>query len=141
VNVTLYYGPNYVYESATALLIPPQTSLSMVVTAQTGYPIIQYGAGGVAAGKASSNPGAVPPNSAQGQQTTQGATVTPQGNVGSGQNARLGSIPPIPAADLGGASVAQPSTSTPSVSLLAIGTLALAGAIAATVGIAISKRR
>ena len=40
VNVTLYYSPNYVYLSASALLIPPQTSLSMVLTAQTQYPLI-----------------------------------------------------------------------------------------------------
>jgi len=144
VNVTLYYGPNYVYESATALLIPPQASLRMVVTAQTGYPVIQYGAGGVAVGKASAGPGAVPPNSAQSQQTTtQGAPVTPQGNGASSPNARLGSIPPIQASDLAAATIAQPSAGaagTPSVNLLALGTLALAGAIAATVGVALSKR-
>ena len=40
VNVTLYYSPNYVYLSASALLLPPQTSLSMVLTAQTQSPPI-----------------------------------------------------------------------------------------------------
>jgi hypothetical protein len=141
VNVTLYYGPTYVYESATALLIPPQNSLSMVVTAQTGYPMIPYGAGPIGADKVAASQGAVPPNSVQGQQTSQGAPAAAQGNGGSSPNARLSSIPPIPASDLGAVSTTQPSSGTPSVSLLAIGTLALAGAIAATVGIAISKTR
>jgi hypothetical protein len=136
VNVTLYYGPNYVYESATALLIPPQTSLNMVVTAQTGYPVMQYGAGPIAADKTTANPGAVPPNSVQGKQTSPA-----QGNGGPSLNAPLGSIPPIPASDLGASSTTQPSSSTPTVNLLAIGTLALAGAIAAIVGIGISKSR
>ncbi len=45
VNVTVYYSPNYVYLSASALLIPPQTSLSMVLSAQTQSPPILYGAG------------------------------------------------------------------------------------------------
>jgi hypothetical protein len=141
VNVTLYYGPNYVYESATALLIPPQTSLNMVVTAQTGYPVTMYGAGPIAADKASSNPGALPPNSIQGQHTSQGVPAIAQGNGASSPNAPLGSIPPFPTSDLGATSTTQPSSSTPSVSLFAIGTLALAGAIAATVGIAISRTR
>ena len=136
VNVTLYYGPNYVYESATALLIPPQTSLSMVVTAQTGYPMILYGAGPAVAGQTTVNPGDVRAGSVQGQQTSQGAPSAAQGN-GASPNARLSPIPPIPSSDLG----TRPSSGTPSVSLLAIGTLALAGAIAATVGIAISKTR
>ena len=141
VNVTLYYGPNYVYESATALLIPPQTSLSMVVTAQTGYPVIPYGAGPMVAGQATVNPGDVRAGSVQGQQTSQGAPAAAQGNGGSSPNAGLSPIPPITASDLGALSPTQASSGTPSVSLLAIGTLALAGAIAATVGIAISKTR
>jgi hypothetical protein len=152
VNVTLYYGPSYVYESATALLIPPQTSLNMVVTAQTGYPMIPYGVGPIAAGQATVSSGygagavAVPPNSVQAQQTSQGAPAAAgapsaaQGNSNSSLNAALASIPPIPASDLGAPST-QPISSTPSVSLMAIGTLALAGAIAATVGIVISKKR
>src|SRR6267143_1276498 len=141
VNLTLYYSPTYVYESATALLIPPQNGLSMVVTAQTGYPMIPYGAGPIGADKVAASQGAVPPNSVQGQQTSQGAPAAAQGNGGSSPNARPSSIPPIPASDLGAVSTTQPSSGTPSVSLLAIGTLALAGAIAATVGIAISKTR
>jgi hypothetical protein len=141
VNVTLYYGPTYVYESATALLIPPQTSLSLVMTAQIGYPMIPYGPGPMVAGQTTPNPGAVPPNSIQGQKTSLGAPSAAQGNGGSSLNAPLGSIPPIPASDLGASSTIQPSSNTPSISLLAIGTLALAGAIAAIVGIAISKSR
>jgi hypothetical protein len=141
VNITLYYGPNYVYESATALLIPPQTSLSMVLTAQTGYPIIPYGAGPMVAGQATPSPGDARAGSVQGQQTSQGAPAAAQGNGGSSPNAQLSSIPPIPASDLGALPTTQPSSGAPSVSLLAIGTLALAGAIAATVGLAISKTR
>lgn len=143
VNVTLYYGPSYVYESATALLIPPQTSLGMVVTAQTGYPMIPYGVGPVAADKATVSPGAVPPNSVQGQQTSQGAgaPAPAQGSGGPSPNAQPSSIPPIPASYTGAPSTTQSSSGTPSVSLLAVGTLALAGAIAATVGVAISKTR
>jgi len=140
VNVTLYYGPNYVYESATALLIPPQNSLNMVVTAQTGYPVVPYGAGPMVAGQAAVNPGDVRAGSVQGQQTSQGAPAAARGN-GASPNARLSPIPPIPTSDFGALSPTQPSSGTPSVSLLAIGTLALAGAIAATVGIAISKTR
>jgi hypothetical protein len=142
VNVTIYYSPSYVYESATALLIPPQTSLSMVVTAQTGYPIIPYGAGVASSGAPTSASG-LPPNSIQGQGQTaaQGAPASVQANGAS--SAPLTSIPPIPASDVGAAAPAttQQSSSTPSISVLAIGTLALAGAIAAIVGIAISRRR
>ena len=144
VNVTIYYSPSYVYESATALLIPPQTSLSMVVTAQTGYPVIPYGAG-VASSGAPAGVSSLPPNSIQGQGQTvaQGAPATAQAGGASTVTAPLTSIPPIPASDVGAAatSTTQASSSIPGISLLAVGTLALAGAIAAIVGIAISRRR
>jgi hypothetical protein len=52
VNVTLYYSPSYVYVSATALLVPPQTSLKMLVTAQTEYQMIPYAAGSASSGSA-----------------------------------------------------------------------------------------
>ena len=55
VNVTLYYSPNYVYLSASALLVPPQTSLSMVVIAQTADPVIPYAVGATASGQATTN--------------------------------------------------------------------------------------
>jgi hypothetical protein len=141
VNVTIYYSPSYVYESATALLIPPQASLSMVMTAQTGYPIIPYGVGATASG-APTSAGGLSTSPIQGQTASQAAT-TAQGNGASSPTPALTSIPPIPASDVGApaTSTTQPSSSTPSVSLLAIGTLALVGAIAAIVGIAIKSRR
>jgi hypothetical protein len=144
VNVTIYYSPSYVYESATALLIPPQTSLSMVVTAQTGYPVIPYAAGSASSGAPTSVNG-LPPNSIQGQGQTvaQGGPASTPANGASTASPPLTSIPPIPASDVAAAAPAttQQSSSTPSISILAVGTLALAGAIAAIVGIAIARRR
>lgn len=146
VNVTIYYSPSYVYESATALLIPPQTSLSLVATAQTGYPIIPYASGVASSGAAipgqapTTNAGGLP--SVQGQTTSQAtSTAAAQGNGASSGNAQLTSIPPIPTSDVAAPAPSQPASSAPSISVLAVGTLALAGAIAAVVGIAISKAR
>ena len=142
VNVTLYYSPNYVYLSATALLIPPQAALGMVVTAQTQPQLIPYAAGAAAPGLAATNAVAAPPNSSQGQPASQATIATGAGNGSSNQTSQLTSIPPIPTSDLGAPPVsAQSTTNAPGVSLLTIGTIALAAAIAATVGIVISKTR
>jgi len=137
VNVTLYYSPNYVYETATALLVPPQTSLSMVVTAQASNQLIPYAVSSAASGQGATSAvtGAAPA-----QQASQGAGGT-LNNASSSTTAQTTSIPPIPASDLGAASSSQPSSTAPSVSLLAVGTLALAAAVAAIVGIAIAKRK
>jgi len=132
VNVTLYYSPNYVYLSASALLLPPQTSLSMVLSAQTQSPLILY-----AAGSASSTSS---PNSSQVQQGAQGAAA-PASNGASRTAAQISAIPPIPKSDLGSATSTKSSSNISSVTLLEIGTLALAGAVAAIVGIAISRAR
>ena len=132
VNVTLYYSPNYVYLSASALLIPPQTSLSMVLTAQTQPPLTPF-----AEGSASST---ASPNSSQVQQGSQGAAGTPS-NSRSTTTAQIAAIPPIPASDLASSASVQLSSNASGVTLLAIGTLALAGAVAAIVGIAISRTR
>jgi hypothetical protein len=136
VNVTLYYSPNYVYLSASALLIPPQTSLNMVLSAQTQSPLIPF-----AVGSASSVTS--PPNSSpqvgQGSQGAAAAAALSSG--GSTMTARISAIPPIPASDLGSLTPARPPSNISGVSLLTIGTLALAGAAAAIVGIAISKAR
>ena len=137
VNVTLYYSPNYVYLSASALLIPPETSLSMVLSAQTQYPLIPY-----AAGSASSS---ASPNSSQIQQGSQGAAapavaVAPSSD-GSKTTAQISAIPPIPASDLGSPASTRPASNISGVSLLTIGTLALAGGLAAMVGIAISRTK
>ncbi|MDA4116655.1 MAG: hypothetical protein OK442_08920 [Thaumarchaeota archaeon] len=130
VNVTLYYSPNYVYLSASALLLPPQTSLSMVLTAQTQSPPILY-----AAGSASS---AASPNSSQEQPGAQGAAVATS-NGASRAAAQIAAIPPIPASAL--VSQAKSPSNIPGVTLLAIGTIAVAGALAAVVGIAISRSK
>jgi hypothetical protein len=132
VNVTLYYSPNYVYLSASALLVPPQTSLSMVLSAQTQSPLIPYAVG--------SSASVAPPGSSQGQPGLQGAPGA-LNNAGSTTTAQLAAIPPIPASDIGSHASTQPSSNSSSVTLLAIGTVALAGAIAAIVGIAISRTR
>ncbi len=129
VNVTLYYSPNYVYLSASALLLPPLTSLSVVLTAQT-QPRILY-----AAGSASST---ASPNSSQAPEGPQGAA----GAVRSGTStttAQIAAIPPIPSSAIGAAS--RPSSSTSGVTVLVVGALALAGAVAAILGIAISRTR
>lgn len=138
VNVTVYYSPSYVYLSASALLIPPQTSLSMVLSAQTPYQRILYGAG--AASSVST------PNSSQVQPGAQaGAAVATSGDSGSNATAKIAAIPPIPAsAHASSASTpasSQAASSPSGVTLLAIGTLAVAGAAAAIVGVAISKSR
>jgi hypothetical protein len=137
VNVTVYYSPSYVYESAAALLIPPQASLGMVLAAQTGYPIFPYGAGASASGAPTSVGGA--PNSVQAQTASQGAP----GNGALTAAAPPASIPPFLASDVGAhaATTAETTPTAPGVNLLAIGTLALAGAIAAVVGVAISRAR
>jgi hypothetical protein len=131
VNVTLYYSPNYVYLSASALLIPPQTSVSMILSAQTQSPLIPF-----AVGSASS----VAPNSTPIPQGSQGAAAA-RSSGGSTTTAQISAIPPIPASDLGSPVSVRPASSISGVSLLTIGTLALAGGVAAIVGIAISRTR
>lgn len=135
VNVTLYYSPNYVYLSATALLVPPRATLSMVMTAQTESRTIPYAVGAAASGQGTTDAATVPPNSSQ------VAIAGGSGNGSSSQTAQTTSIPPIPASDLEAPAGVQSTSNTPGVNLLTIGTLALAGAIAATVGIVISKSR
>lgn len=140
VNVTVYYSPSYVYLSASALLIPPQTSLSMVLSAQTPYQRILYGAGSASSVST--------PNSSQGQPGAQvgaaGAAVAPS-DSGSNATAQIAAIPPIPASahtSSASSQASSPVSSNPSgVTLLAIGTLAIAGAVAAIVGLAISRTR
>jgi hypothetical protein len=141
VNVTLYYSPNYVYLSASALLIPPKTSLSMVLTAQTQSPIIPYAVGSTAAGSslgASPNSSQIPQGS---QGAAAGAAAGAPSSARSTTTAQLSAIPPIPASDLGSPVSARPASTISGVSLLTIGTLALAGGVAAIVGIAISKTK
>jgi hypothetical protein len=131
VNVTLYYSPNYVYLSASALLLPPQTSLSMVLTAQTQPPSILYAAGSVSS--------TVSPNSSQGQQPgAQGAAVADTSGASS-TAAQIAAIPPIPA--VAPVSQAKSPSDISGVTLLAIGTIAVAGALAAVVGVAISRAK
>lgn len=143
VNVTIYYSPTYVYETATALLIPPTNSLRMVLTAQQGYPVIPYAAGVSAGAPGQAIPGAqggLPPNSAQGQVSQGapgGAQSAPAASSATSTN-QMASIPPLPA-DLHVSTQASPTA--PTISLLTLGTLALAGAIAAVVGIGIAKTR
>ena len=132
VNVTLYYSPNYVYLSASALLLPPQTSLSMVLTAQTQPPPILY-----VAGSASST---ASPNSSQAQPGAQGGAAASTGGASS-TDAQIATIPPIPAYALGSQAPTRPLSNVSGVTLLAIGTIAIAGALAAVVGIAISRVR
>jgi len=142
VNVTLYYSPNYVYLSASALLIPPQKTLSMVLSVQTQSPLIPF-----AVGSASSagSPAASPNSSPQIGQGSQGAAVAAASGApssgGSTTNAQMSVIPPIPASDLGSPVSARPASTISGVSLLTIGTLALAGGVAAIVGIAISRTK
>ena len=141
VNVTLYYSPNYVYESATALLLPPQTSLSMVVTAQTQSQLIPYAVGSAGSGGTVTNGATVVPPSSSPGQTSQGGAAGALSTGSSTTTAQMTSIPPFPASDLTAQTSAQPSSSGSGFSLLIIGTLALAGAIAAIVGVAVSRSR
>src|SRR5271154_3132201 len=134
VNVTLYYSPNYVYLSASALLIPPQTSLSMVVLAQPQPQVVPYAVGSEASGAGISNAEPVAPNSVQ------AGTAGPSSNA-SPTTAQMTTIPPIPASDLGAKPPTQPLSDTSGVNLLAIGTIALAAAIAAIVFVAVSKTK
>jgi hypothetical protein len=143
VNVTLYYSPNYVYLSASALLIPPQKTLSMVLSVQMQSPLIPF-----AVGSASSSAGstAASPNSSpqigQGSQGAAGAAAAgAPSSGGSTTTAQMSAIPPIPASDLGSPVSARPVSTISGVSLLTIGTLAMAGGVAAIVGIAISRTK
>ncbi len=141
VNVTLYYSPNYVYESATALLVPPQTNLSMVLTAQTQPQLIPYAVGSAVSGAVTTNAVAgAPSSSAQAQQATQGSTAAALSSA-STTTTQTTSIPPIPASDLGAQTSSQPSSNSSGFNLFAFGTLVLAAAIAAIVGIVISRTR
>jgi len=138
VNVTLYYSPNYVYETATALVVPPQTSLSMVVTAQTESPLIPYAVGSASSGGGSTNAATgAPTTSSQGQQASPGGATAALSSGSSTTTAQTTTIPPIPAADVG----TQSSSNGSGINLLEVGILALAGAIAAIVGVAISRSR
>ena len=137
VNVTLYYSPNYVYETATALLVPPKASLSMVVTAQTNNQLIRYGVSSSAPGLVTGSPGTAS-TSAQGA----AGTLNAASSSSSSTTLQTTSIPPIPAFDIAAAaSSSQPSSSGPGISVLAVGTLVVLAVIAAVVGIAISKRK
>jgi len=138
VNVTLYYSPNYVYLTASALLVPPQTSLSMVLIAQAQPRLIPYAVGSASSGAGTANAvTAAPTTSTQAQQATPGATA----GAPSSSSSTATTIPPIPASDLGAQHTLQPSSNTSGVSFLAIGIIALAAAIAAIVGVGISKSR
>jgi hypothetical protein len=134
VNVTLFYSPDYVYLGASALLIPPQTSLGMVVTAQPSYPVIPYAVGSADLGQPVSN--AVPPGSAREAQDVVGV----QNSASSSLTSRIATIPPIPASDLGPLTPRQPASKDQSINLWVIGTIAMAGAISAVVGIAIKAK-
>jgi hypothetical protein len=138
VNVTLYYSPNYVYESATALVVPPQTSLSMVVTAQPESLLTPYAVGSASSGGAATNAATGAPTvSSQGQQASPGGAAGTVSSGSSTTSAQATTIPPIPANDAG----VQVSSNSSGINLLELGTLALAGAIAAIVGVAISRSR
>lgn len=130
VNVTLYYSPNYVYLSASALLIPPKASLTMVLTAQSQSPIVPYAVGSAATASPDSQ---AQPATSQGAGASGGSTSTTANEIAA--------IPAIPASDIGSSTSAPHSSGPSGVSLMAIGTLAVAGAVAALVGIAISKKR
>ncbi len=131
VNVTLYYSPNYVYLSASALLIPPQTSLSMVLTAQSQSPVVPYVVGSAATAS---------PDSSQAEPATSQGVSASSGSASTTAN-EITAIPAIPSYDIGTATSAQRSSGLSGVSLMELGTLAVAGAVAALVGLAISRKR
>ncbi len=137
VNVTLYYSPNYVYETATALLVPPKTSLSMVVTAQPNNQLIPYAVSSSSSGQTGSGPLTA---STPAQTATQGAAATLSSTTSS-STIQTSSIPPIPASDIAAAASSHPSSSAPGISVLAVGAIAVLAIIAAIVGIAIAKRK
>ena len=128
VNVTLYYSPNYVYLSGSALLLPPQASTSIVLTAQAQPLRVPYLVGSAET--------AASPDSQQASQGSAGSPVTATTSAD-----KLASISPIPASDLGSPAPARSSPSALGVSSLELGTLALAGALAVIAGVAISKKR
>lgn len=129
VNVTLYYSPQYVYLTDSALLLPPQTSLSMVLTAQTQSGPILYA-------QSSGAETAVPP--------TTGAAVSSPGSTSAATTTTLSAsstnIPPFQASLSPTPSSGSPATSS-GASFVEVGTLALAAALAAVVGVGISKAR
>jgi len=141
VNVTVYYSPSYVYLHGTSLIVPPQTSASMTLTAEPSNPIIPYGvatpgmlANGAGAGVA------VPP-STTGAAQVQGAPETTTSNVA--QSAAT-TIPPLPADVVAASSPATaPSTSQTGLgtnTLLAAGAIGLV-ALALAIGLAVSRMK
>ena len=155
VNVTLYYSPNYIYLTASALLLPPETSVSMVLTAQQQPVLVPYAEGsGVSNGGAPTVGAATAsPGTAQAVTSPQGAAQTANTTASTTISPETTTIPPFPASYAQSSSPSNPPATTSSqttppaaasssgVSVFEIGTLALAGAIAAIVGIAISKTR
>lgn len=153
VNVTLSYSPYYVYESATGLLIPPQTSLNLVLSAEESYPPIAYGVSSSSSGAGVASPGAV-------ASTNSTQAVPSQGqSMGAGANnpaqsmppQAVASIPPIAAGAAGGARASStlvsssPNATSASpaggVTLSDLGIIALAGALAAVTGIVMSRSK
>jgi len=150
VNVTLYYSPYYIYESTTGLLIPPQTSLSMVLSANVSYPPIPYG---VASASGAATPGTATVGTAtaslNGSQTLPplGAAAGSPTNSPAQTTSQIAPIPPITTGGAGVAltsstqSASQASAPQAGVNIAEIGTIALAGALAATAGVMISRAR
>jgi hypothetical protein len=151
VNVTIYYSPTYVYLTATGLLVPPQTSLNMVVTAQTGYPGPYYASGAsissggpvgvVAPGQGSGAGAKTPATPASNSPPQQGAAADVLARNNGSSLAQIASIPPIPSDALVTPAATQTSSTSSAVSLVTLETIALAGAIATIVGLAIKMRR
>jgi hypothetical protein len=136
VNVTVYYSPSYVYLSASSLLVPPQTSFSMVMTAQAQPRLIPYAVGSSTSAGTPAESNIASPSSSP--QTAGGASALSTSTT----SARLTAIPPIPSSIV--AAQTQASTRTPSglsgADLMEIAAIAIAGAIAAVAGVTISKR-
>ena len=125
VNITMYWEPNYVELSGTALIIPPQTSAQMTLKVeQSNYIVEPYTTGGVSSGAAAAS---TVSNGAG--QTGNNSTTTPT------------QIPPFES-HLGGVTLQSSSSTGPAkVNTITIALVAVVIALAAVAGFAAFRLR
>ncbi|MDG6904269.1 MAG: hypothetical protein JRN20_00630 [Nitrososphaerota archaeon] len=126
VNITMYWQPNYVELSGTALVIPPQTTNHMILRVQqSNYVIEPYASNGVQSGAATTITSTVP----TGVESNTGNSTAPT------------QIPPFEA-QLGGTSnTSTIATGPASVNLLVVGSIVLIIALATVAGFALFRVR
>lgn len=125
-NVTIYWQPNYVELSGTALVIPPQTTAQITLSLQqSSYIIEPYTSAGVQSGVVSTT-------------TSAALTEVPSGTVGNSTTPTQ--IPPFEAQLAGTSNTSTISTGPAQTNLLLVGSAGLIIALA-IVGVALFRVR